>query len=378
MMIRLLSLTFAVLLAVPVTAQSELPQYVLYETVRKPVLSFPPNCNKQISWTQPIVKGNADPDIEQEGEVDGRVLIDNAEPMTSKDKVMSLIEWTKPVHDMRVDRLVMHLAAQDMRRGTTLRAQTAIEGMISPGAKSSNYGQAYQVYTPYMKYLAGGGVVTGLGGLVNTVVNQGFYEFRIRVQITDGGGCFEEPVIYTFRRLEEGKNRGANNGSGNKTGPERIVMQSDFDDFGSPYGAWGNGVQYGRNGIWWNSGKARTVARVINQPSGHNGTGLYIRNDSGRGPHIYGTTAIRVSLTPGRRYRIGFLGAARNLASKGGVNIAVDSEWRIRPILMPAGTYDPTLFEGTFTATDNFADIRIISEDSGEVVISNFIVELVD
>ncbi|MDD2468980.1 MAG: hypothetical protein PHI97_33845 [Desulfobulbus sp.] len=377
-MIRLLSLTFAVLLAVPVVAQSEVPHYVLYETVRKPYLSFPPSCKNQISWTQPILKGNADPDIEQEGEVDGRVLIDNGEPMTSKDKVMSLIEWTKPVHDMRVDRLVMHLAAQDMRRGTTFRAQTLIQGEISPGARISNYGPAYVVYTPYMKYLAGGGVVTGLGGLVNTVVNQGYYEFRIRVQISDGGNCFEEPVIYKFRRLEEGNNRSTNNGSGNRIGSERIVLQSDFDDFGLPNGAWGNGVQYGRNGIWWNSGNARTVAKVINQPSGYDGTGLYIRNDSGRSPHMYGTTAIRVSLTPGQRYRIRFLGAARNLASNGGVNIAVDPEWRIRPVSMSAGTYDPTPFEGTFTATNSFADIRIISEDRGEVVLSNFIVELVD
>nr|WP_320011558.1 hypothetical protein [uncultured Desulfobulbus sp.] len=201
-MIRLLSLTFAVLLAVPVVAQSKLPQYVLYETARKPVLSFSPTCNTQINWTRPILKGNAAPDIEQEGEVDGRVLIENSEPMTSKNKVMSLIEWTKPIHDMRIDRLVMYLAAQDMRRGTTLRVRTAIQGMVTPGARISNYGPDYQVFTPYMKYLAGGGAITGLSALISTIVNQGWYEFYVRVQVSDGGNCFEQPVVYKFRRLE--------------------------------------------------------------------------------------------------------------------------------------------------------------------------------
>ena len=107
-------------------------------------------------------------------------------------------------------------------------------------------------------------------------------------------------------------------------------------------------------------------------------TGLYIKNESARGPHVYGTTARRVSLVPGQTYKIRFMGAARNLTSNGGASIAVDPEWRVRPVIMPAGTYKLRPFEGTFIATDSYADIRIISEDRGEVVITNLIVELAD
>jgi len=37
---------------------------------------------------------------------------------------------------------------------------------------------------------------------------------------------------------------------------------------------------------------------------------------------------------------------------------------------MDAGTYGWTFFSGTFTAPDNFVDLRIIFEDRGEVWIT--------
>lgn len=200
---RLLTIILLSLTVAPAVAQTPVPNYTLYQTVWKPYLAFPAGCRFQINWTKPIARGNVAPDIEREGKVDGRALIEDADR-----KVMSLMEWTKPVHDKSVNRLVMYLAAQDMRANTTFRVNAQIQSIRRPGEKFSGYGPAYVVFTRYMKTIAGGGVVTGLGGLISTAVNQGFYEFHVRVQISSGGNCFEEPVVYKFRKSENAASGG--------------------------------------------------------------------------------------------------------------------------------------------------------------------------
>jgi hypothetical protein len=98
---------------------------------------------------------------------------------------------------------------------------------------------------------------------------------------------------------------------------------------------------------------------------------LYIRNESGRGPHVYGTTSQRILVEPGRTYQIMLLAAAKGLRSNGGASITVDPQWRIRPIRLDGGTRQWTKYSGTFTADSSYIDLRIISEDAGEVWISD-------
>lgn len=147
-----------------------------------------------------------------------------------------------------------------------------------------------------------------------------------------------------------------------------LVLDPNFANFGSRNSAWGRNVLYGEHGIWWNSQNANAGARPLTFQDGT--TGLYIFNWSERSPHVYGTTAQRIQTVPGQRYRVSFMGSARSLSSYGALNIIVDPAWNIRPIHMPAGTYDFTEFSGTFTADSLYVDLRIIIEDAGEVWIT--------
>jgi len=141
-----------------------------------------------------------------------------------------------------------------------------------------------------------------------------------------------------------------------------IVNDPGFSRFGQPGGPWAR---------WWTSRNAKANAGSVSLSAGGQHTSaLHIRNASGRGPHVYGTTSQRIAAQAGRTYQISLLAQARGFRSGGGVNIAVDSQWRIRPISLKQGTYSWTKFSGTFTPQDNFIDLRIISEDVGEVWIT--------
>jgi hypothetical protein len=174
-----------------------------------------------------------------------------------------------------------------------------------------------------------------------------------------------------------GGNGGNAGNTGNSPSGGGLVVDPEFASFGSPGGPWGINVQYGANGIWWNSGGADTTAGVVTLSGINAATGLYIRNNSGRAPHLFGTTAQRIAVRQGSTYRISFFGMARGLGSNGGVNITIDPQWTIRPISMPAGTYDWRQFEGTFVAPADTIDLRILSEDRGEVWITGMTLELI-
>ncbi|NEX23612.1 hypothetical protein G3480_25615 [Thiorhodococcus mannitoliphagus] len=168
-------------------AQNADPEWVLAGETRKPYLSCnqPKDNGYQLNWTRPVVDGSGSQGIGSEGEIDGRVLYEGNESM-------SVVEWTKPIHDRRIGKLVMHLSASDMRRRSTLRVQTS----ISNGG--SQYGGVYSVYASPPSSSASGPA----GTLISSVVNVDRYQdFDLKVSITNGGNCYEEPVIYHFRRV---------------------------------------------------------------------------------------------------------------------------------------------------------------------------------
>ncbi|MDA1055233.1 MAG: hypothetical protein O3C40_32835 [Planctomycetota bacterium] len=119
--------------------------------------------------------------------------------------------------------------------------------------------------------------------------------------------------------------------------------------------------------IWWNSsncGSTATMDRAIKR----SGTAsLHIVNLSPRAAHVYGTTQRPIPVEPGRKYRISLWAKARNLASRGGVSIVLDTSWKARPIELLPGTYDWTYYTREFDSSADTLPLRILSEDRGEV-----------
>lgn len=151
--------------------------------------------------------------------------------------------------------------------------------------------------------------------------------------------------------------------------PANLVDDPDFARFSAPGGAWGSG-QYADRGIWWNSRGARSEAYTVGIGLPGHPTALYIRNGSRASAHVFGTTSQRIRVTPGRRYVIRVLAGARNLATRGALSIAVDPQWRVRPISIDSGTYDPREYRGTFTADRGYVDLQIIMQDRGEALLT--------
>ncbi len=134
---------------------------------------------------------------------------------------------------------------------------------------------------------------------------------------------------------------------------------------------WGTGQYAAGKTTWWNSGGCRSSATIDDRERHRGKKSLHIVNQSPRAPHVFGTTQQPFPLLPGVTYRISLWARAKNLASTGGVSIVVDSDWQVRPIQLPGGSYGWTRFEGTFSLPDGNAQIRILSEDVGEVWIDD-------
>ena len=142
-------------------------------------------------------------------------------------------------------------------------------------------------------------------------------------------------------------------------------------------GPWGHG-QYGENGIWWNSRNCRSSA-TVDTAIFHGGlASLHLLNSSARAPNLYGTTVQAIRIEANRLYRISVWAKADHLASNGGVSLIVDKSWNLRPIALPAGSYDWRRFEGTFQLPSTTADIRILMEDQGQVWLDDMVVEAID
>lgn len=155
--------------------------------------------------------------------------------------------------------------------------------------------------------------------------------------------------------------------------PNRI-KSGNFESFSNP---WGTG-QYSDQGLWYTKGKARVKAKAVKLK--RNGwlskkynirTALYINNKSSLRAHRYGTTSQRITVRRNSYYRITLWATAKNLVSAGGVQIVLDQAWKVRPISLHQGTYSWRYFSAIFySGTNDFVDLRILSQDKGEVLIT--------
>jgi hypothetical protein len=130
---------------------------------------------------------------------------------------------------------------------------------------------------------------------------------------------------------------------------------------------WGTGQFAQGRAVWWNNGGCQSQAEADGQSRHGEARSLHIVNRSPRGPHVYGTTQQSLAVEPGQRYRITVWARANQLSAHGAVSVIVDAAWKVRPIQLPAGTYDWRQFSGEFTLPSALADLRILSEDRGEV-----------
>jgi hypothetical protein len=138
---------------------------------------------------------------------------------------------------------------------------------------------------------------------------------------------------------------------------------------------WGTGrySELGRGKCWWNSTTCQSTA-VVESSERHEGTqSLHIMNPSPQAPHVFGTTAQRVAIKKNTPYRLTLWAKGKGQAARGGSSIIVDSRWLIHPIIFPAGDFDWQQFEGTFTLDSDYADLRIISQNRGELWIDDIV-----
>lgn len=148
-----------------------------------------------------------------------------------------------------------------------------------------------------------------------------------------------------------------------------LLRNGDFESgLAAP---WGTGRYSESRPVWWTSKDCKCTAVADPGVKKSGNTSLRITNYSPLAPHVYGTTAQRVSITPGRTYRITLWAKASKLASNGAVFIVVDDEWKVRPIALPTGTFAWRRYEGTFSLPGNHADVRIVSQDRGLVWIDD-------
>ena len=154
-------------------------------------------------------------------------------------------------------------------------------------------------------------------------------------------------------------------GSGTFEYEQNLLVNGDFEQ-GLQH-PWGTGQYSEARPIWWNSSSCNSKALATTKAAHSGSASLLIDNPSSRSPHVFGTTAQRIDIRPEQRYRLVLWAGARDLASNGAVNFAVDQQWQIRPVSLPAGSFPWTWFDGMFSLPGGFADVRIISEDKGKV-----------
>lgn len=167
-----------------------------------------------------------------------------------------------------------------------------------------------------------------------------------------------------------------------------LVRNGDFQSFQRPNvaspetasGNWGTG-EYSRFGVSWASRNAKVRFEPVSlrnqvHPPGSE-TALRIDNQSAAAPHVFGTTAQRISLAEGTgRYRLSLWARGHDLKSAGALTVTVDRAWKVRPIVLAAGTYPWKYHTGVFdakdvdTATKGYLDLRFISQDTGTAEIT--------
>ncbi len=144
--------------------------------------------------------------------------------------------------------------------------------------------------------------------------------------------------------------------------PAPLLLESFENGLATP---WGTGQYAAGRPAWWNHGDCKSTATVDREHPRLGNASLRITNSTSRAPNVYGTTQMPLAIQAGQRYRISVWARSDGLASAGAINIALDKAWKVRPIRLPAGAFDWTLFQGEFSLPTNTADVRIISEDKG-------------
>ena len=134
---------------------------------------------------------------------------------------------------------------------------------------------------------------------------------------------------------------------------------------------WGIDPQGQGKDFWWNSSNCLSAAELDETVRKDGEVSLHIANLSRRAPQVYGTVAQRIPIKKHQLYRITLWAKGNQLASRGAMVIIVDRAWKVRPILLPAGTYAWRMLEGVFSLPEETAEIRILSEDVGEAWIDD-------
>jgi len=103
-------------LRLPLSVQADPGRFRLVGATRSDDLNCEgPASDKRLSWAEALLDSSASATgIEREGEIDGRARY-------AGEEIMSLVQWTRPVHDPSRDRQVIFLSAADMNRPTALR-----------------------------------------------------------------------------------------------------------------------------------------------------------------------------------------------------------------------------------------------------------------
>lgn len=135
---------------------------------------------------------------------------------------------------------------------------------------------------------------------------------------------------------------------------------------------WGTGHYESGNfsfGIWWNSSTCRSFAKMDGAVTHAGRASLRITNLTPAGGHLFGTTAQRIrAVKPNTLYEISVWARADSLAQNGAVMFVVDPAWHVRPLSLPAGTWDWKRFRAQFDSGDlSFMDLRILSQAPGTV-----------
>jgi len=192
------------------------------------------------------------------------------------------------------------------------------------------------------------------------------FNFPVARALTLMCGAFDKNTCQLFECGKTLSESDEASSATSQSGGMNLVGDPNFASFGLLHGPWGCD---GTLGIWW--GEAECAVGTVTLENEIAPTALYIVNQSPRQGSIYGTTGQRIAVTAGRTYEVSFYAQARDLASRGGVNIAIDGLWEIRPVKLDAGTYQWKKFTGTFEAPTAEVELRILCEDQGEVWITN-------
>ncbi len=148
-----------------------------------------------------------------------------------------------------------------------------------------------------------------------------------------------------------------------------LLMNGGFEQGLAP--PWGIDAQGKGKDLWWNNGNCLSAAEVDETVRKRGEASLHIVNFSPRAPHVYGTVAQRIPIRKHQLYRVTLWAKANQLASRGAVVIIVDRAWKVRPILLPPGTYSWRMLDGVFSLPEETAELRILSEDGGEAWIDD-------